>query len=161
LLRVAPAGGRGVSGAPPSAGPRPDPSRMIQSLATASLFFASVTILPFALPRGGEQFVGSATVHADDTATLPLHEGRVGERVVWLVVLDASTSNLAARFDCNRSNKLAVAAGTPAVQQGWFDRAGLLHFAGTVDFAPDHLVVPDPVTGFPPLQVRAGSRADT
>jgi hypothetical protein len=130
---------------------------MHHSLATASLLLASITLLP----RDGEQFVRSAIVNADDTATLPLHEGRVGERVVWFVVLDASTSNLADRFGCNRSNKLAVAAGTSAVQQGWFDRAGLLHFAGTVDFAPDHLVVPDPVTGFPPLQVRAGSRADS
>src|SRR5262245_6091648 len=80
-------------------------------------------------PRGDTRvFMDSAHLNADHTVTLPLHEGRVGERRVWYIVTDASTGDAAERFGSNRSQKLAHARGTGAVQHGAFETDGLLHF---------------------------------
>src|SRR5262245_40296893 len=109
---------------------------------------------------GGHVFMPAARLHGDHTATFPIHEGRVGSRTVWFVVLDASTGDLADRFGCNRSQKLARARGTGAAQRGHFD-GNVLVLEGTVDFAPQRIVVGDPVTGFPPLQAVPGSVGDS
>src|SRR4051812_26851736 len=63
---------------------------------------------------GAKQFIPSAHENGDGTVTLPLHRGTSGGHDVWFVVLDASTSNGAAAFGANRSNKLANARGTAA-----------------------------------------------
>ncbi|MGE3174460.1 MAG: hypothetical protein AB7O97_17650 [Planctomycetota bacterium] len=133
---------------------------MYSILSTTALLLATSVIAPHGGGGGdGRLFLPAARLHGDGTATLPLHQGRVGERTVWFVVLDASTSDAADRFGSNRANKLRNARGTGAVQQGHFDGAVLV-LAGTVDFAPERIVVGDPVTGFPPLQVQAGSVGD-
>jgi hypothetical protein len=71
-----------------------------------------------ALADGGRTvFLPSAHENGDNTVTLPLNRGTSGGRDVWFVVLDDSTSNAAQAYGANRSNKLANAAGTAAVQR--------------------------------------------
>ena len=66
---------------------------------------------------GRTLFMRSARENADITATLPLYRGTSGGRSVWYIVLDAADSASADRLGVNRSNKLAVARGTAAVQR--------------------------------------------
>src|SRR4051794_36170882 len=96
---------------------------------------------------GGTLFVPSAHENGDGTVTLPLHRGTSGGRDVWFVVLDASTSGAAQAFGANRSNKLANARGTTAVQKVSV-HGGVIRFPRTVDFTPDRVVRAGP-TGFP------------
>src|SRR5690242_3488766 len=115
------------------------PTRAAASLsatAAASVSLALLVQAPFtAAASSATTFVPSATEHADHTVTLPLHRGTSGGRSVWYVVLDASTSNAAATYGANRSNKLANARGTAAVQRVSV-RSGVLDFPATVDFRP-------------------------
>src|SRR3954451_17141675 len=104
---------------------------------------------------GGTLFVSSAHENGDGTVTLPLHRGTSGGRDVWFVVLDASTSGAAQAFGANRSDKLANARGTTAVQKVSV-RNGVIDFPSTADFGPDRLVTPGP-TGFPPAAARPGA----
>ena len=104
---------------------------------------------------GRKLFVSSAVEHAGNTVTLPLHRGLSHGRDVWYVVLDASTSNAAAQFGANRSNKLANARGTAAVQKVTV-AGGVVSFPATVDFAPTRAIVPGP-TGFPPSAASPGA----
>lgn len=119
-------------------------------------------LLTAPLAQAGDRvFVPSAKINRDLTVTLPLREGRVGSRVVWYVVTEASTSNAAERFGAARASKLANALKkTESVQRAHYGAGGLLHFDGTVDFRPERVVVGDPVTGFPPLEVAPGAVAD-
>lgn len=112
-----------------------------------ALLFSAITAY------GGEarQFVDSATINDDGTiVTLPMYQGRSGNRSLWYVVTEASGANEADRFGVSKVNKLEVARGTPAVQIVSVDSHGTIHFPATVNFAPDRIVVPDPVAGFPP-----------
>src|SRR3954466_1030022 len=104
---------------------------------------------------GAKQFIPSAHENGDGTVTLPLHRGTSGGHDVWFVVLDASTSDGAAAFGANRSNKLANARGTAAVQKVTVN-GGVIDFPATVDFAPVRRVAPGP-TGFPPAIAEPGA----
>jgi hypothetical protein len=110
---------------------------------------------PASADGGSTLFVRSAAENGDDTVTLPLYTGVSNGRTVKFVVLDASTGEAAEAWGVNRSQKLANARNTTAVQK--VTLAGrVIQFPGTVDFAPSHVVVPGP-TGFPPAAVAAGS----
>src|SRR3954447_13440161 len=104
---------------------------------------------------GGAVFIPSAHENGDGTVTLPLHRGTSGGHDVWFVVLDASTSGAAQAFGANRSNKLANARGTTAVQKVSV-HSGVIDFPRTVDFSPDRAVTPGP-TGFPPAAALPGA----
>ena len=104
---------------------------------------------------GGKQFIPSAHENGDGTVTLPVHRGTSGGHDVWFVVLDASTSNGAAAWGANRSNKLANARGTAAVQKVTVNN-GVINFPATVDFAPVRQVAPGPA-GFPPAVAQPGA----
>jgi hypothetical protein len=125
-------------------------------LATLLLFVSAP------LTQAGDRvFVPSARINSDLTVTLPLREGRVGSRVVWYVVTEASTSNAAERFGAARASKLANALKkTDSLQRAHYGSNGLLNFDGTVDFRPERVVVGDPVTGFPPVAAEPGAVAD-
>src|SRR4051794_21039032 len=105
---------------------------------------------------GGTQVIPSAHENGDNTVDLPLHHGTSRGRDVWFVVLDANTSNAAQAWGANRSNKLANAAGTTAVQHVTISRDGTIEFPASVNFAPDRVVVPGP-TGFPPAAAAPGA----
>lgn len=107
---------------------------------------------------GSKQFI-SGEINDDDTITLPLLEGRSNGQTVWFIITDASDDDFAEAFGANRAQKLENARGTTAIQTGFFDNNGVLHFTATVDFSPQRIIVPGP-DGFPPLQAEPGSVAE-
>ncbi len=130
--------------------------RLIAALGVAVATAAFVTATPAnAADSGRTLFVRSAVEHADGTVTLPLYKGASHGHPVWYVVLDASTSNAAAKYGVNRSNKLANARGTAAVQKV-SSTGGVLNFPASVDFSPPRVITPGP-TGFPPLAASPGA----
>lgn len=107
--------------------------------------------------KSGRTFLSSVHVNADKTATFPLHHGVTTDgRDLWFVIIDASTSDAASRFGVNVSNKLRNVAGTTAVMPVT-EKNGTWVFPATVNFAPNRVVVGTPGTGFPPVEVHAGS----
>jgi hypothetical protein len=103
-------------------------------------------------------FITSAIEHGDDTVTLPLYRGTSGGRIVWYVLLDASSDEYADAFGINRAQKLENARGTLAVQKVRVE-GGVIEFPATVDFRPERDVVAGP-QGFPPLAALPGAVAD-
>lgn len=90
------------------------------------------------------------------TVTLPLHQGWVGERLVWHIVTESSDAADAARRGVSWAPRLAAARGTAAVQRAQGSAEGMRYAAG-VDFAPVHRVRPSAGTGFPPAEAQPGS----
>lgn len=135
--------------------------RHLTALALAAVALAGIAAAPAAAKSG--LFIRSAVENGDDTVTLPLHRGTSAGSSVWFVVLDASTGRAADLLGVNRAQKLAN-SGSAAVQDVDASLADVLHgdvdFPGTVDFAPGRIVVPDPLTGFPPLDAQPGARGD-
>ena len=105
---------------------------------------------------GGKVFVPGAKVNADHTATLPIYKGRSGSRTVWFTVTEASDSNHAQTWRASKSQKLANAKGTAAVQSVTIDADGTIAFPASVDFSPVHVIVGGP-TGFPPSAAAPGA----
>jgi len=127
----------------------------------AALLAATVCTVAAGVPvRADERtlFISSAIEHADDTVTLPLFRGTSNGQTVWYVVLDASTGAQADRLGVNRSQKLANAANSLAVQKVAI-RNGAIDFPATVDFRPERKVVPG-ASGFPPLAAEPGAIGD-
>lgn len=105
-----------------------------------------------------KQFITSAQEDTTtDRATLRIHPSvdDDGEQAYY-VVTESSDKKDAKRRGVNYSPKLANAVGTAAVQNGWYDRRGVLHVEDTVDFSPNRLVTPS-ATGFPPLAASPGA----
>jgi hypothetical protein len=125
---------------------------------TAVLAAAAALAVPAAASAGTKQFVASAHENGDGTVTLPLHTATVGSDHVYYVIFDTSSGSRAKQLGVNRSQKLANAAGSAATQRAWKDAAGNVHFEGTVDFTPDHVV--SAPNGFPPDVAEPGSVAD-
>ncbi len=107
--------------------------------------------------KGGRTFPTSVRVNGDKTATFPLRHGVTTDgRDLSFVIIDASDSNAASRFRVNVAQKLQNVRGTTAVMPVTI-RDGVWVFPASVNFAPNRIVVPTPGTGFPPVQVQAGS----
>jgi hypothetical protein len=124
----------------------------------AVLAAAAALAAPAAASAGTKQFLASAHENGDGTVTLPLHTASVGDEHVYYVIFDTSSNARAKQLGVNRSRKLGNAAGSAATQRAWKDTAGNVHFEGTVDFTPDHVVsAPE---GFPPDIAKPGSTAD-
>jgi hypothetical protein len=127
------------------------------------IFAAAATLVLGVAPaanvsaKSARTFLASVHVNADHTATFPLRHGVTTDgRDLWFVIIDASNSNAAATFGVNTSNKLQNVAGTTAVMHVT-EHNGTWIFPATVDFSPERIVVGTPGTGFPPLEVHAGS----
>ncbi|WP_207209212.1 hypothetical protein [Loktanella sp. IMCC34160] len=145
-----------IAPAPPSIGAAvpltyfgPAPSQVMPEL-----------IGPLQLLRAGE------IDHNTGTVTLPLYEGFMesGESV-WYIVTDTSDADNAAALGLNHSAKLTYANVGRAVRQARIEnrdqRAVLVFESGTVDFSPEHKVVPgDAPAYFPPKDVQPGSVGD-
>jgi hypothetical protein len=109
--------------------------------------------------RARTLFVQSAVEHADFTVTLPLHRGTSQGHTVYYVVLDSSSDDDARAKGVNRSQKLANARGSRAVQQATIVD-GAVDFPGTVDFAfATRSVLPGP-QGFPPAAAQYAAQGD-
>ena len=128
------------------------------TLAALGLLSLLLALFPSAAPAAETRtvFVSSAVEDStSNTVSLPIHRGISHGATVWFVVLDASTDLAAGQFGANRSQKLANARGTVAVQKVQVVN-GLVHFPATVDFRSERIVVPGPA-GFPPLAAQAGA----
>ncbi len=117
---------------------------------------------PGAQPSGAFHATLTSAISLNPTAetiTLPLHKGLTASGgTTWYVVIDSSNKADAAKRGVNYAPRLANALGTKAVQKATL-QDGLLKFAGTVNFAPNRVVVPSK-TGFPPTKVAAGAIGD-
>ena len=95
-------------------------------------------------------------------ATYPLYRGTSGSQQVDYVITDASTLRAARALGVNYAPKLRAAARTSAVQRSsskLFTGNGI-DFPATVNFSRQRTLVPDPVTGFPPLTATPGPVGD-
>ncbi|MFL5299215.1 MAG: hypothetical protein ACJ79R_02585 [Anaeromyxobacteraceae bacterium] len=120
---------------------------------------AESTATTAAASRARTLFVQSAVEHADFTVTLPLHRGTSQGRTVYYVVLDSSSGDDARAQGVNRSQKLANARGSRAVQKASIVN-GAVDFPGTVDFAfATRSVVAGP-QGFPPAAAQYAAQGD-
>ena len=123
---------------------------------------AALAVAAPAVASGGsderEKFIASATENTTtDQATFKVHRAVDADgEMAYYVVTESSDKKDARRRGVNFSQKLANAAGTGAVQQGWYDRSGVLHVEDTVDFSPARSVTPGP-GGFPPAAAAPGS----
>jgi hypothetical protein len=91
--------------------------------------------------------------------TYPLYHGSSRGRPVQYVITDASSLGAARVLGVNYVPKLAQAVGTAAVQNST-SAIGAGHgvdFPASVDFSPQHVITPDPVTGFPPTAAQPGA----
>lgn len=129
-------------------------STSLAAMAGSSLFGASVS----ARADSRTLFMRSAVENTDGTVTLPLYRGTSQGRNVWYVLFDSSDGTDANRLGVNRSQKLAVARGTPAVQRV-SPKAGVIDFPKSVNFARRGSVVAGP-TGFPPSSFAHGPEGE-
>ncbi len=135
--------------------------RMVIGSCAAALALPVLAAPTPASASGAEVFMTStiALNTREGTVTLPLKKGLHDGATVWYVVTESSNEDDAERRGVNHAEKLAIALGTAAVQSA--RRVdGKLAFSGTVDFAPERVVVPGP-TGFPPAEVQAGAVGDS
>ena len=100
---------------------------MQRLLILAALLVA--TIAAQTATAGEKQFLDSATVNNDGTVTLPLYEGRSGNRQVWYIVTEASDGDEADEFGVSKVNKLDNVRGTAAVQTVSVDSNGVVNFS--------------------------------
>lgn len=134
------------------------PSFGISTTAAVALSNLLLGVFPSEVVAAGTRtvFISSAVEDpANNTVSLPIRRGISHGATVWFVVLDASTDLAAGQFGVNRSQKLANARGTVAVQKVQVIN-GVFHFPATVDFRPERVVVPGPA-GFPPLAAQPGA----
>src|SRR4029077_8951459 len=104
---------------------------------------------------GKKLFMSSAHENGDGTVTLPLYRGTSRGRVVWYILLDASSGDAAEKFVINRSQKLGNLKGSQAVQRVSMAN-GEIEFPASVDFTPVHSITPGP-DGFPPAAFSVGA----
>jgi hypothetical protein len=91
--------------------------------------------------------------------TYPLYDGTSQGRPVNYVITDASDLSAALLLGVNYVPKLTQAAGTPAVQNS-SSKIGIgkgIDFPASVNFGPQRVITPDPVTGFPPIAAQPGA----
>ncbi len=95
--------------------------------------------------------------------TYPLNHGSSHDRRVDYVITDASNLSVAKALGVNYVPKLAQALGTAAVQNSTsaIGTGNGIEFPASVDFSPQHIITPDPVTGFPPIAAQPGAIGET
>jgi len=104
--------------------------------------------------EGRTLFIQSASEHPGNTVTFPLHQGTSHGQTVWYIILDTSDGKLSDELGVNRSDKLANARGSAAVQTVKIVN-GMVDFPATVDFSPDRILEPPHV--FPPAIFQPGA----
>ncbi len=113
---------------------------------------------------GPVQLLQSGTVDQDKgTIELPLYRGQLPDgRNVWYVLTDTTDQGNGDALGLNVSHKLAFGATGNGSRTATLDSDGTLTFdAGTVDFSPEHVLVPgDAPVFFPPKTAQPGSVGD-
>lgn len=128
------------------------------AVALAALAPALTATAASAAGGGSTKFIQSAVEHADGTATFPLHRGTSRGRVVYYVILDSSDGTRAQSIGVNRSQKLANAAGSSAVQRVTVT-GDAVAFPASVDFGPQRVL--EAPNGFPPTRFEPGAVGET
>ena len=127
-------------------------------IGAVGLAVASVAIPAKAddMKKGHRLLLKSAIENADYTeVTLPIFEGQRNGETVWFVVTESSDKADAEARGVHYSPKMANGKGTLAVQTVGMAN-GKVQFLGSVDFAPERVVVPS-ATGFPPKEAKPGA----
>jgi hypothetical protein len=113
---------------------------------------------------GPYQLIKSGTIDFDaGTITMPLYRGELRDgRNVWYILTDTSDRAAADSLGLNFSNKLAYASTGRATRTAELRQDAVLVFdQGTVDFSPEHILVPGAEPNpFPPAQFQPGSVGD-
>ncbi len=132
---------------------------LLSAVALAVLLAATAAVAAVA-PAGIDRLPSAINIdRAAGTATLPLFKGKTaGGRTVWYVITESSNRTDAERRGVNHASKLKNALGTRAVQRVSVGN-GIVRFRGTVNFRPEHRLIPGP-TGFPPAVASPGSVGD-
>jgi len=104
---------------------------------------------------GSELFIRSAVEHPDGTATFPLFRGTSHGDDVYFIILDTSDGNLSQSLGVNRSQKLANARNTAAVQKVTVVNS-VVDFPASVDFSPSRIVTVEN-GAFPPKTFLPGA----
>ena len=108
------------------------------------------------MKKGHRLLLKSAIENADYTeVTLPIFEGQRSGETVWFVVTESSDKADAATRGVHYSPKMTNGKGTLAVQTVGMVN-GKVQFLGSVDFAPERVVMPSE-TGFPPKEAKPGA----
>lgn len=111
---------------------------------------------------GGAKLLFRSAISLDaknETVTLPLFKGRTANgKATYYIVTESSTRTDAKRRGVTFAPKLANARGTKAVQVARIAGKTVV-FPGTVDFSPEHVVVPS-TDGFPPSKAVPGAVGD-
>ena len=108
------------------------------------------------MKNGHRLLLKSAVENADYTeVTLPIFEGQRSGETIWFVVTESSDKADAATRGVHYSPKMANGKGTLAVQTVGMVN-GTVQFLGSVDFAPERVVVPSEI-GFPPKEAKPGA----
>lgn len=110
---------------------------------------------------GQHQLLRSGPIDVNaSTVTLPLYEGQLATgETVWYVLTDTTDKGNAEALGLNWSPKLTYSAS--GVRVGNIGPNNTLIFEnGTVDFSPEHQVMPGSESAFPPSQAEPGSIGD-
>lgn len=113
---------------------------------------------------GPYQLLRSGTIDLNaGTITLPLYQGQMSDgRKVWYILTDTDDKGNADALGLNYAAKLTYAAVGKGVRTATLEKNGTLTFdSGTVDFKPEHKLVPgDAPNAFPPKNATPGSVGD-
>lgn len=124
----------------------------------------AVAVTPFAgsaaADGGSSVFIASAHENGDLTVTLPLHVGTSNGQTVYYIVTDTDSGSAAQHNGLNKSQKLANAARTGAVQHVSVAADGTIDFPATVNFAAQQRVVVPGPQGFPPAAAQSTAVGD-
>src|SRR5919112_4018690 len=138
-------------------------THVLAAVAASALAVSVLAVAPADAAQGGvKKFVRSADLNVEQgTASFPLLEGKSRDGdTVYYIVTEVSERAQARRLGVNWSPRLENALGTQAVQDAT-RTDGTVVFEGTVDFGPNHVVVPGPEgSEFPPSASEPGSVGD-
>ena len=150
----------------------PSPGRRDNSVPPPPSIGSDVSLPYFAPPPsevqkeliGPYELLKAGTIDMEaSTITLPLYKGQMEDgRAVWYILTDTSDQANAEALGLNHSAKLAYAAVGKAARNATLGTDATLTFdRGTVDFAPEHQLVPgDAPNFFPPKVAEPGSVGD-
>ncbi|HEX5404006.1 MAG TPA: hypothetical protein VFX16_17100 [Pseudonocardiaceae bacterium] len=119
-----------------------------------------LTATSAAADGGSAVFITSAHENGDLTVTLPLHVGTSNGQTVYYIVTDTDSGATAQQSGLNKSQKLANAVRTGAVQHVSVAADGTVDFPATVNFAAQQRVVTPGPQGFPPAAAQSTAVGD-